>query len=69
MVQVIKERIQHQVEEAEDQEVEAILGETLTLEETLEEGKILEETQGKEIGQVIASLAENPKFSMEIAPK
>ena len=78
VVQVIKERIQHQVEEAEDQEVEAILGETLTLEETLEEGeipetleegKILEETQGKEIGQVIASLAENPKFSMEIAPK
>ena len=58
--------------------MEAILGETLTLEETLEEGeipetleegKILEETQGKEIGQVIASLAENPKFSMEIAPK
>ena len=77
-VQVIKERIQHQVEEAEDQEVEAILGETPIWEETLEEGEIPEtpeegeilgETQGKEIGQVIASLVENPRFSMEIAPR
>ena len=66
------------MEEAEDQEVEAILGETPIWEETLEEGEIPEtpeegeilgETQGKEIGQVIASLVENPRFSMEIAPR
>ena len=77
-VQVIKERIQHQMEEVEDQEVEAILGETLTETETLEEGEILEtpgegeileETQVEKIGEVIASLARNPTSSMGINPK
>ena len=79
-VRVIKERIQHQMEEAEDQEVEAILGETPTLIveetleegeilETLEEGEILEGIQQEEIEQAIASSARNPTLSMEIDPR
>ena len=58
--------------EAEDWEVEAILGETLTLEETLEEGEIPEtpeEIQQEEIEQAITSLARNPTLSMEIDPR
>ena len=65
------------MEEVEDQEVEAILGETPTTEETLEEGEIpetpeegeiQEETQGK-IEEAIASLAKNLTSSMETEPK
>ena len=66
------------MEEAEDQEVEAILGETLMREETLregeipktpEEGEIQEEIQGEKIKEAIASLARNLRSSMEIEPK
>ena len=57
------------MEEAEDQEVEAILGEILTKEETLEEGEIQEEIQGEQIEEAIASLAKNQTSSMEIEPR
>ena len=48
-------------ETAEDQEVEAILGETLmeTMEEALEEGEIWEETQEMKTGGAIALLEKN----------
>ena len=62
------------MEEAEDQEVEAILGEIPTKEETLGEGEIPEtlkegEIQEEKIEEVIASLAKNPMSSMEIEPR
>ena len=57
------------MEEAEDQEVEAILVEILTKGETLEEGEILEEAREEKIEEAIASLARNLMSSMEIKPK
>ena len=58
--------------------MEAILGETLTREETLEEwkipetpkeGEILERIQQEEIGQAIASSARNLTLPMGIDPR